>query len=50
MLQFYTDDAVLLDGLAGLIGGSLAEGQSVAAIVDELPSKRPGKAAARARR
>ena len=33
VVQFYTEDAVLLDGLAALFGGSLAEGQSVAAIV-----------------
>jgi CheY-like chemotaxis protein len=33
VLQFYTQDAVLLDGLAALFCGSLAEGRSVAAIV-----------------
>jgi DNA-binding NarL/FixJ family response regulator len=33
VVQFYTEDAVLLDGLAALFGGSLAEGQSAAAIM-----------------
>jgi DNA-binding NarL/FixJ family response regulator len=33
VVQFYADDAVLLDGFAALFSGSLAEGQSVAAIV-----------------
>ena len=32
-VQFYTDDAVLLDGLAALFRGSLGEGRSVAAIM-----------------
>jgi CheY-like chemotaxis protein len=33
VVHFYRDDAVLLDELAALFGGSLAEGQSVAAIM-----------------
>jgi len=33
VVQFYTDDAVLLDELAALFRGSLGEGQSVAAIM-----------------
>lgn len=33
VVQFYTDDAVLLDELAALFRGSLGEGRSVAAII-----------------
>lgn len=33
VVQFYTDDAALLDELAGLFRGSLGEGRSVAAIM-----------------
>jgi DNA-binding NarL/FixJ family response regulator len=33
VVHFYTDDIVLLDGIATLFGGSLADGQSVAAIM-----------------
>jgi DNA-binding NarL/FixJ family response regulator len=33
VVQFYTDDDVLLDGLAALFGSSLADGKSVAAIM-----------------
>jgi CheY-like chemotaxis protein len=33
VVQFYTEDAVLLDGFAASFGGSLAEGKAVAAIV-----------------
>jgi hypothetical protein len=32
-VQFYADDAVLLDELAALFRGSLGEGRSVAAII-----------------
>jgi hypothetical protein len=39
-VQFYTDDAVLLDGLAVLFGGSLAKGRSVASIM--MSSHRSG--------
>jgi hypothetical protein len=40
VVQFYTDDAVLLDGLAVLFGGSLAKGRSVASIM--MSSHRSG--------